>query len=150
MKVILLHKIKNLGTSGEVKIVKNGYARNYLLPKSLVMLATVENLKKFEIKKKLYQTQELLKIKEFKLKIKNLKKLGTIIIFAKSNSQKKIFGSVNSKVISKKITKLGVLVKKHEIKLKNGLLRYLGNHIVTYEPYKNISLDIQISILSKK
>ncbi|CUR53346.1 50S ribosomal protein L9 [Buchnera aphidicola] len=150
MKIILINSIKNLGKSGQLKTVKNGYARNYLFPKELAILATPENILKMKKQKIIYEKKKLFFISEAKRKIKEIKKLGTIIIFVKSNTQKKIFGSVNASQISKKITQLGIVVKKNEIKLNDGLLRYLGDHFVTYEPYKNININIKISILCKK
>ncbi|VFP88788.1 50S ribosomal protein L9 [Buchnera aphidicola (Cinara piceae)] len=149
MKVILLNTIETLGKKGQVIIVKNGYARNYLIPTSRALLATSNNIKIFEKTRIFAEKQELNKRKKAINSIKILKSIGAIIFFMKSSEKKKIFGSIGIKDIIKQLSLIGLLVQKNEIKLPQGLLRYLGIHEVVFTPYKNISTVFKVVILSK-
>ncbi|ABJ90819.1 50S ribosomal protein L9 [Buchnera aphidicola] len=149
MKVILLHALEKLGKKGQLITVKNGYARNYLIPLEKALLATSENIKIFEKKRLFEEQQEAKKIDYANSRIKAIKLIGAIIFFMKSSKKRKIFGSIGVKDISKQLISLGLLIKKNEIKLPNGLLHYLGSHTVLFTPYKNISTEFKVVILSK-
>ncbi|AEH39938.1 50S ribosomal protein L9 [Buchnera aphidicola (Cinara tujafilina)] len=148
MKVILLVTIKKLGKSGQLIHVKNGYARNYLIPKEKVILATNKNIKKFENSILNLEKQQNEKILEANVRIKKIQSIKSIIIYKKSSEKKKIFGSVGVSDIIKSLALQGIFVKKQEIKLPNGLLRYLGEHTVIFSPYKGICTNISISIIN--
>ncbi|VFP81651.1 50S ribosomal protein L9 [Buchnera aphidicola] len=149
MKVILLNTIEKLGKKGQIIFVKNGYARNYLIPTNKVLLATLSNIKIFEQNRILEEKQESEKIKKATKKINSMNLIGAIIFFMKSSEKKKIFGSIGIKDIIKQLSLIGIFVQKSEIKLPQGLLRYLGIHEVIFTPYKNISTVFKVVILSK-
>lgn len=150
MKVILLTKIKNLGKVGQLITVRNGYARNYLIPKQKGILATDENIKKFKDSILSLEKKQAEKINQANLRIKKIQSIHSIIISKKSSEKKKIFGSVGIKDIIKALLEKGIVVKKQEIKLPNGLLRFLGEHKVIFSPYKNIFTNITVSIINEK
>ncbi|VFP83852.1 50S ribosomal protein L9 [Buchnera aphidicola] len=149
MKVILINSIDKLGQKGQLISVKNGYARNYLIPMKKALLATSENIKIFEQTRIFAEKKESEKINQIMNRINDLKLIGSVVFFMKSSKKNKIFGSIGVKDIINNLLLMGIFVKKHEIKLPQGLLRYLGIHQVIFNPYKNISTEIQVSILSK-
>ncbi|VFP86250.1 50S ribosomal protein L9 [Buchnera aphidicola (Cinara pseudotaxifoliae)] len=149
MKIILLNTIDNLGKKGQLISVKKGYARNYLIPTSQALLATSKNIKIFEKNRIHAEKEESKKINQAVKRINAVKLIGSIVFFVKSSKKNKIFGSVGVKDIIENLSEIGFLVSKNEIKLPNGLLRYLGIHTIVFTPYKNISTEIQVSILSK-
>tara|TARA_S200000501_G_scaffold308193_1_gene297658 strand:- start:100 stop:555 length:456 start_codon:yes stop_codon:yes gene_type:complete len=117
MEIILLEKISNLGDIGQKIKVKDGYARNYLLPKKIAVRATEANKKIFDEKK-----EELQKANKEKIKIaqENLKLLpNSIILYREASEQGALFGSVSSRDIAKDINSL----KKVELNAKDILIK---------------------------
>ena len=117
MEIILLEKISNLGDIGQKIKVKDGYARNYLLPKKIAVRATEANKKIFDEKK-----EELQKANKEKIKIaeENLKLLpSSIILYREASEQGALFGSVSSRDIAKDINSL----KKVELNAKDILIK---------------------------
>ena len=119
MKVILLGNVKNLGKTGDIKEVSDGYARNLLLPKKLAELATPETLKKAE---KLRE-QGIQKEKE---ELENIQKLATEIdrrevIIKRKEKDGKLFGSVNEREINKELKNQGIEIKEEFIILDSPI-----------------------------
>ena len=117
MEIILLEKISNLGDIGKKITVKDGYARNYLLPKKIAVRATEANKRIFDEKK-----EELQKANKEKIKIaeENLKLLpSSIILYREASEQGALFGSVSSRDIAKDINSL----KKVELNAKDILVK---------------------------
>lgn len=148
MKVILLNTLDKIGKKGHIISVKNGYARNYLIPTQKALLATENNIKVFENTRTIEQKKETNKINHAVKRMNTMKLIGSVVFFMKSSKKNKIFGSIGIKDIIKNFYDMGILVHKSEIKLPNGLLRYLGVHTAIFAPYKNMSLKFKISILS--
>ncbi|NIG99407.1 MAG: 50S ribosomal protein L9 [Buchnera aphidicola (Periphyllus acericola)] len=150
MKVILLITFKKLGSLGDVIEVKPGYARNFLFPKDIALPAIQENIQYFKNYKRKLQEKLLKEVSIAKLRIKEIKKIKDIVIYSKSGSQGKLFGSINARDISRKLNELGIKVYKSEIKLKNRVIRSVGNHSVLFQPHKNINSEITITVVSEK
>jgi large subunit ribosomal protein L9 len=117
MKIILLQDVANLGNKDESIVVKNGYARNYLIPKKLAILSTPS------AEKILAENQKQRAHKEAKLKAEALKmaekiKTLTIIIGAKTSSTGKIFGSVNNIMVAEALRDKGFEVDRKQITIK--------------------------------
>jgi len=143
MKIILLEKIRNLGKLGDVASVKNGYARNYLIPYGKGLIATEKNLKEFESRKvellkKYDATLALAQERAEKLKYIN------VIIKVKIHDETKLFGSVGPKEISEAITAQGVTIAKSEVSLPGGPIREIGEYDVNL--YFNIDVTPTIKI----
>ncbi|MBD3359826.1 MAG: 50S ribosomal protein L9 [Candidatus Buchananbacteria bacterium] len=102
MRVVLLKKIANLGQTGEIKEVADGYARNFLLPQGLVKVATEAVIKQLELKKQKQQKKSVNKAKQYKelaKKINNLK----IIMQAKADDKKTLFAAVKEADIAQEL-----------------------------------------------
>ncbi|NIH16858.1 MAG: 50S ribosomal protein L9 [Buchnera aphidicola (Periphyllus lyropictus)] len=150
MNVILLVSFKRLGLLGDIVKVKPGYARNFLFPKNIALPAFQENINYFENKKRILEEKISKALILAKLRAKEVKKFKNIVLFSKSGSNGKLFGSINSRDISRKFLELGINIKKSEIKLKNKVLKTVGEHFFIFKPHKEVSVQIKILIKSKE
>ena len=149
MEVILIENIEKLGKVGDIVKVKDGYARNYLIPKKKVLRANKENLKVFEEKKSSIEAEEN-KIKEKSEEItKKIKGLEILIIRnAAENGQ--LYGSVTSKDIVKEIFLLNkIQFINEQINLKKTL-KSIGVFEVEISVYTNLKAKVLVSIAKTK
>ena len=144
MKVILQKDIQGLGDAGDMKEVSNGYARNYLLPKKLVILAN-------EVSKKAVAHQDrLIKRKKEKRRntIENLSKTLSsleITINANVGEEGKLFGSVTSMDIAKKLKELGYDIDKRKIQLDDPI-KHTGKYEVPIKLDEGFSSIIMVTV----
>ena len=142
MEVILIENIEKLGKVGDVVKVKDGYARNYLIPKKKVLRANKENLKVFDEKKSVIEAEEKKrkeKSEEIAKKIKNLE----IIIIRNAAENDQLYGSVTSKDIVKEI----LLLNKIELLNEQINLKKTLKSIGVYEVEISVYTDLKIKIL---
>ncbi len=114
MKVLLIKDVKGLGKAGEIKEAKDGYARNFLIPRGFAKLATPEVIKEWEkeqAQKKAQLEAELKEINEIKEKLENTK----IVIKHKLGANGQLIGSVTNKEIAEKLKELGFNIEKKQI-----------------------------------
>ncbi|KPJ56712.1 hypothetical protein AMJ49_04105 [Parcubacteria bacterium DG_74_2] len=148
MKVILLQDIENLGKKYDVKEVKAGYARNFLIPKGLVKSADQASLKwlKAQKKIKLEKTEEELKqIQELASKLDGLE----INIPVKIGEEKQLFESINQQKISEKLKELGFNIKKSQIDLKEPI-KEIGEFPIKLKLEHNLETEIRVIITEEK
>src|SRR5690349_20938175 len=125
MQIILLEKVANLGNLGDVVKVKDGYARNFLIPTRQARRATAAAIKEFEAKR-----AELEKAAAEKLAA--AQKVGealtgkTVVISQKAGVDGRLFGSVTNADIAEAISKLGNEIAKSQVRLPNGPLKAVG------------------------
>ena len=149
MKVILNQDVPNLGEEGDVKEVKRGYARNYLIPQGMVVPFTKQNQAIFENKKALIEKKKL----EKKELAKNLKdKLETVELFLKmpAGDTGKLFGSVTSATIAEELEKEGFSVERKKIELPEHTIKMSGSYAVKIKLYGNEVAQIKVSINTDK
>ena len=146
MKVILTTNIKKLGRVGDKIIVKSGFARNFLLPKNMVLRNTQENLKYFEKIKDEINIKENEKKEKATNLIEKIKKLK--IEFKKeSDDKEQLYGSISKKEIINFLNNNEIKIMSDDIKISEPI-RSLGQHTIEINPYEEISA--QIVILVKK
>ncbi|WWO98810.1 MAG: 50S ribosomal protein L9 [Candidatus Dasytiphilus stammeri] len=148
MLIILLVKIPNLGEIGDQVNVKNGYARNFLLPQKKALVATTENVKFFN---SLHTEIEAKKLKALETAMKRKEQIyncSPLTITAKTSHLGKLFGSIGINQIIKCLNSVGIKVNKNEIRLPNGLLRTIGQHQVLIKLHPNVIANININIIS--
>ena len=144
MKVILTTNVKKLGKIGELVNVKDGYARNFLLPKKMALRENKKNLEYYEKIKEEIQINENNKLEQAKQTIEDLKKLN--IEFSKEADEKgQLYGAISKKEILN-------FMKENEIKIQsddiiiNEQIRSIGEHEVIVNPYTDIKETIKITI----
>ena len=149
MEVILIENIEKLGKVGEVVKVKDGYARNYLIPKKKVLRANKENLKVFEEKKYVIEAEEKKrkeKSKEIAKKIKDLE----IVIIKNAAENGQLYGSVTSKDIVKEILLLNkIQLLNEQINLKKTL-KSIGVYEVEISVYTDLKIKILVVVAKTK
>ncbi|QJC35399.1 50S ribosomal protein L9 [Enterobacteriaceae endosymbiont of Donacia proxima] len=151
MKVILLVSIPDIGEKSQVVNVKPGYARNFLIPKNKVIIATKNNiiLLKQKILEKKSKLLDILNKAKSRLKEFNLIK-NKIQITAKAGKNGKLFGSIGKNDILKEFEKIGFNILKKEINLPKGGFKYIGKYTVIFQFHEKILVKKQISIVNDK
>lgn len=147
IKVILKNDVAGLGKSGDVKQVKDGYARNYLLPRQLALIATECNLKNVEIEQKKMQAKRVLEIKkaqEFAGRLSNL----SVTITVEVNEDGKPYGGLSVQDIAKAIQAEGVEVDKKSIVLETPL-KELGIYDVNVKLHPEVLTKVKIWVVKK-
>ncbi|NLJ33146.1 MAG: 50S ribosomal protein L9 [Firmicutes bacterium] len=148
MKVILLEDIKKLGKKGDVVDVAPGYARNYLLPRDLVLEATPANLRELEKRKKRQAGREAQEEAEAKKLAAQLEG-KTILVRAKAGDGGRLFGSITSQDIARTMAAdLGVELDRRKIELKEPL-KTLGDHTISIRLYRDFTVEVAVKVEAK-
>lgn len=146
MQVILLEKIVNLGNLGDVVKVKDGFARNYLIPSKRARRATEAAIKEFEARR-----ADLEKAAADRLTAAQSvgERLAgkTVTVAQKAGVDGRLFGSVTNFDIAEGLKKLGFEIQKSQIRLPNGPLKTVGEHTVSVAAHSDVVVDIQISVV---
>tara|TARA_B100000959_G_C14915203_1_gene596983 strand:- start:734 stop:1183 length:450 start_codon:yes stop_codon:yes gene_type:complete len=148
MKIILLKSHDNLGNVGDVVSVKDGYARNFLIPNQIASIASKENIKSLKVWVEQQGKKEANNRKNLELLSKYLDKL-TLKFSLEAGDDGKLFGSVTSQMISDEIENQGYSVDKKEIILEESL-KQTGNHFVHIDLGENLKPKIKIKISELK
>ena len=148
MQIILLDKVANLGNLGDVVKVKDGYARNFLIPTKAARRATEAAIKEFEAKR-----AELEKIAAEKLA--DAQKLGeklagsTVRISQKAGVDGRLFGSVTNHDIAEGLKAAGFDVAKQQVRLPNGPLKTVGEHAVSVALHTDVVVDVTVAVVGE-
>ena len=146
MQVILREKIRRLGALGELVNVKPGFARNFLIPEAKAMMATKANLAKFEAERAQLEKVAAEILGQAEARAEKLKEV-IITIRASSGEGGKLFGSIGTRDISDAITKTGVEVHKHEIRMPNGVIRQTGEYELELHLHTDVNLPIKVNVV---
>lgn len=145
MKVILQADVKGHGKKGQLVNASDGYAKNYLIPKGLAVLAdntAINELKNRESSEKYHKEQEVLAANKLKDSLMD----KTVKLTAKAGEGGRLFGSITNKDVSEAINKqLGILVDKKKIVMPDGI-KTLGVTIVEIKVYPEITAKINVSV----
>jgi large subunit ribosomal protein L9 len=149
MQVILLEKVVNLGNLGDVVKVKDGYARNFLIPQRKARRATETAVAEFEAKR-----AELEKAAAEKLaaaQAQGEKLSGTTVQIAqKAGVDGRLFGSVTNADIAEAVTKQGFAVEKAQIRMPQGPLKMVGDHTISVALHTDVVVEITVSVLGEQ
>ena len=144
MKVILTTNIKKLGKIGDLVDVKDGYARNFLFPKSMALRENKKNLEYYEKIKEEIQLKEDKKLQEANETIAKVKKLK--IAFSKEADEKdQLYGSISKKEILDFLMDKDIKVKSDDLIIKNPI-KSIGEHEIEINPYENITEVFSIMV----
>lgn len=144
MKVIFLKDLKNQGKKGEIKEVKDGYGKNFLIKNGYAVLVTETSLNRLNKEKEENRLQEQLNIKECKEIKDKLEKLK-LKFKVKTGTGDKVFGSVSTKLIVEELKNNGFEIDKRKIKLDSPLTS-LGYHNVEIELHKEVIATLKIEL----
>ncbi len=148
MQIILLEKVTNLGNLGDVVKVKDGYARNYLIPSKFARRATAAAIKEFEVKR-----AELEKAAAEKLAAAQAlgeKMTGrTVHITQKAGVDGRLFGSVTNHDIAEALTRIDFKITKSQVRLPNGPLKTVGEHAVTVAPHTDVVVEVKVVVVGE-
>ena len=148
MQVILLEKVANLGNLGDVVKVKDGYARNFLIPQHAARRATPAAIKEFEDRR-----ADLEKLAADRLS--SAQALGekmsgrTVHITQKAGVDGRLFGSVTNADIAEALKKDGFDVAKSQIRMPNGPLKAVGEHSVSVAPHTDVVVDLTVVVVGE-
>lgn len=146
MQIILREKIRKLGTLGELVNVKAGYARNFLIPEGKAMMATKGNLARFESERAELERVAAEGLSAAESRAEKLKDL-IISIPASAGEGGKLFGSIGTRDISEAITKNGIEIHKHEVRMPNGVIRQTGEYEVDLHLHTDVNVAVKVNII---
>lgn len=148
MKIILLKDNKDLGKKGSLLEAKDGYARNYLIPRKIAIEATEENILKWKEQKKLEEEQEK-QNKEEALRLKKKLESTKIKIFTKAGEGGRLFGAITSKDIADEIEKTyKVKIDRKKIDLSENI-KTIGSRTIDVKLYPQIIAQVKVEIDSE-
>ncbi|MBI9058700.1 MAG: 50S ribosomal protein L9 [Labilibaculum sp.] len=147
MEVILKQDIHSLGYKNDIVIVKNGYGRNYLIPKGIAILAT-ESAKKMNAENMRQRAHKEEKIKNEALEVAKKLEGITLTLGAKTSTTGKIFGSVNNIQIAEALTAQGFEIDRKVIAIKDAV-KEIGKYTATIKLHKEVKVDIEFDVVSE-
>ncbi len=148
MEVILKEDIVSLGKMGEVVRVRDGYARNYLLPRGLVVVANKKNLKGFEHQKRVVASQKERVVKQAQTLSEKLAG-AALTIPVKAGEEGKLFGSVTNIDIEKALRAKGFDIERRKIHL-NEPIKSLGDYEVPVRLTADVTATVKVSVVSEE
>lgn len=148
MNVILKQDMPNLGHKDDIIAVKDGYARNYLIPKGFAINATAQNKKVHEeiLRQRAHKEEQL---KEAALQLAEKLKKVSLSIGAKTSTKGKIFGSVNTIQIAEALIEKGFEVERKNISISDDLIKEIGSYSATVKLHREVLVDIPFEIVSE-
>jgi len=149
MQVILLEKVVNLGQLGDVVKVKEGYARNFLIPQGKARRATETAIKEFEARR-----ADLEKAQADKLAAAQAvqARLGgvTVKVAAKAGVDGRLFGSVTNYDIAEALAKQGFEVNKAQIRMPQGPLKAVGAHSISVALHTDVVAEVTVTVVGEQ
>jgi large subunit ribosomal protein L9 len=149
MQVILMEKVANLGELGDVVKVKDGYARNFLIPHGKAKRATPDNLKAFESRRaelEKAQADVLAKAQERGSRLDGL----TVQITQKAGPDGRLFGSVTNYDIVEALHKQGHEVERANIRMPQGPLKQVGEYPLQIALHTDVTVTVKVSVLGEQ
>ncbi|HQS02438.1 MAG: 50S ribosomal protein L9 [Halothiobacillus sp. 24-54-40] len=150
MQVILLNKVENLGTLGDVVNVRAGYARNFLIPYGKATAATKANLAEFDARRAELERQANENMAAAVAQATQLAQ-AAVTIAVKAGAEGKLFGSVGTAEIAEAVTRVhGVVIEKRQVRLPAGALRAIGEFDVTLHLHTDVDAVIKVIVIGEE
>jgi large subunit ribosomal protein L9 len=148
MQVILLDKVVNLGNLGEIVKVKDGYARNFLIPQGRARRATEANKAEFEAKR--VELEKAASAKLAEMQAQGEKLAGTTVkLTQKAGVDGRLFGSVTNFDIAEELNKQGYKVAKSQVRMPNGPIKTVGDSTVSVALHTDVVVEINVTVLGE-
>lgn len=148
MKIILNQDVPNLGEEGDVCVVKDGYARNYLLPTGAAVIYNKTNIAIFKSREAAIEKRKIAKREESATLKERLDNLSLNIIVAAGESGK-LFGSVTAMMVQEALSKLGFEIEKKKIEIASHAIKMTGTYTAKVHLYENDSSVITLNVKSE-
>ncbi|WP_322009172.1 50S ribosomal protein L9 [Paraburkholderia sp. J12] len=148
MQIILLEKVVNLGNLGDIVKVKDGYARNFLIPNKKARRATKDAIAEFEVRRAELEKAAAEKLAAAQAEGEKLNGL-TVQIGQKAGVDGRLFGSVTNADIAEALGKQGFAVEKSQVRLPEGPLKMVGDHPVQVSLHTDVLVDVTVSVLGE-
>ena len=146
-KVILQEMVENLGAAGDVVQVSEGYARNFLLPRNLAVIADDRNMKRFDHQKKMTQDKLNRQIDSAKDLAKKIESISCTIS-SKAGDEDKLFGSITNRDIEEALAKEGITIDRKSILLAEPI-RILGVFTVPIRVHKEVTANLKLWVIKE-
>ena len=148
MKVILKENIEKLGFKDEIVDVKNGFARNFLIPKNKAVIATENAIKVLNEKLRQQESRLNEEIENANKTVEELSKLGIVIKSKLQEDGKKLFGSISSKQLVDEIGKQGIEIDRKFVKLSS--IKEIGSYTAEIRLHRKVNCSIEFTVVSDK
>jgi large subunit ribosomal protein L9 len=145
MQVILTTEVLGLGDPGEIVTVKNGYGRNYLVPRGLAIEATKKNIKEVEAQRRAIEAQAARQAEQVKSEADSVQGLE-LTMQAKAGESGKLYGSVTNMDIAAALAELGHDIDRRRIVMEEGPLKSLGEHTVPIKLHPQVVVEITVTV----
>jgi large subunit ribosomal protein L9 len=149
MQIILLEKVANLGALGDVVKVRDGFARNYLIPHGKAKRATQENLAEFEKRRTELEKAQAEHLTQAQEKAASLDGL-TVQIAQKAGVDGKLFGSVTNADVSEALKQKGYGVPKSAIRMPQGPLKNVGEYQLKIALHTDVLVTVNVSVIGEQ
>ena len=146
MQIILLEKVVNVGNLGDIVKVKQGYARNFLIPQGKAKRATPENIKLMEEKRTELERaagERLAAAQEQAAKLEGLR----VTVTQKAGVDGRLFGSVTNSDIVEALKAQGIVIEKGAIRMPEGPLKHVGDFPLVVGLYLDVTANITVNVL---
>jgi large subunit ribosomal protein L9 len=145
MQIILLDKVINLGTLGDIVKVKDGYARNFLIPTGRARRATANAKKEFEIKRADLEKAAAEKLVAAQAQGEKLAGV-TVKLTQKAGVDGRLFGSVTNHDIAEELTRMGFAVAKAQVRMPNGPIKLVSDNTVSVALHTDVVVDVAVTV----
>ncbi len=148
MQVILMEKVVNLGQLGDVVKVKNGYARNFLIPQGKAKRATEGNVAEFAARRAELEAAEAAKLADAQVRAEKIGGL-TVQIAQMAGVDGKLFGSVTNADIVAALAKQGHAVEKSQVRMPNGHIKQIGEYPIEIALHTDVVATVNVQVVAE-
>ena len=148
MQVILLDKVVNLGNLGEIVKVRDGYARNFLIPQGRARRATEANKAEFEARRVELEKAAAAKLSEAQAQGEKLAG-KTVKVTQKAGVDGRLFGSVTNHDIAEELGKMGFPVQKAQVRMPSGPIKTVGESTVSVALHTDVVVEVNVTVLGE-
>jgi len=148
MQIILLEKVGKLGNLGDIVKVKDGFGRNFLIPQGKAKRATEANKAEFAAKRAELEKQQAVILATAQARAEKLA-MFVVTVAQKAGVDGRLFGSVTNGDIADAINAQGIEVVKAEVRMPNGPLKTIGDHVVTLGLHHDVVVDVTVTVVAE-
>ena len=148
MNIILMERVSNLGDLGEEVVVKNGFARNYLIPTGRAVRATTANRAVFEERRAELERAANDKLAAAQTRAAQLED-HVVSIVVRASEEGKLYGSVGTVEIANALERAGLMVSKAEVRMPEGVIRAIGEYEVDVQLHADVTESIRVEVIAE-